>query len=179
MKAKAPNPDNNTYKNLVDLLAIFSDASNQVAALQASVEESYLGLVDSHREEYAALQKVLADAEASIRFIAAANPDWFIDPKTLKTPYGTVAFRSVTKLLIPNEEASILLLEKLFDENDRATFLRQSIELNREALETLDDATLKKLRITRTNETSCTVKPAKVDLGKAVKSPAKAGKEAA
>lgn len=160
-------PDTETYRTLVDSLAILTDHTNQLAALEAMLQTSFTELVDVHRDEYAILQSGISESEASIKLLAGLHPEWFETVKTIKTPYGTVGYRSSTKLEIDNEELTIALIERLGE--DAAIYLRQRQFLNLEALETLDDGDLKKLRVRRVTSDKCTVTPAKVDLGKAVK----------
>ena len=161
-------PDAQSYKNLVDLMALHAEAVGRMAALENELQQEWLELVDKRRKEYAELQHTIADSQESIEMLATLNPQWFEKAKTLKTPYGTVAFRSTTKLNVKNEEVTIVLIEQRGEE-EAAKFIRTTKGLNLEALEQLEDAELKKLRITRETTESCTVKAAKVDLGKAVK----------
>jgi hypothetical protein len=87
-------------------------------------------------------------------------------------PYGTVGFRTATKLDVPNEELTIALLERYTDAD---IYLRSRKFLNLEALETLSDSKLLDLKIQRITADKLTVTPAKIDLGKAVKKAAEAG----
>jgi len=168
-----PVPDAASYKNLVDLMALHAEAHGRMAALEAELQQEWLELVDKRRKEYADLQHTIADSQESIEVLATLNPQWFEKAKTLKTPYGTVAFRKTTKLNVKNEEVTIVLIEQRGEE-EVGLYVRTKKELNLEALEKLDDAELKKFRITRETTESCTVKAAKVDLGKAVKKAAEA-----
>jgi hypothetical protein len=97
------------------------------------------------------------------------HPDWFAKTKTLKTPYGTVASRTSTKLEIPSEEVTIALLEARGAEAE--PYLRTRKFLSVESLETLDDLELARLKLRRVTSERITVTPAKLDLGKAVKAP--------
>lgn len=169
------NTDHTDYKNLVDLLSVVSEATARMLALQADVQSEYLELVDGKKPDYASLQKTISDAEASILAIVEANPKWFEDAKTVKTPYGSVTTRKTTSLEVPNEEASIILIEQIADEDEKERLLRKSTVLDLEALEKLSDAELKAFRIRRITGRSTKVVPLKIDLGKAVK---QAGKEA-
>lgn len=162
----------NDYKNLVDLLAVFSEATNRMTALQASVQSDYMELIDVAKSEYAKLQKTLGDAEAALEALTLAHPEWFSDDrKSIKTPYGTVKLTKSTSLKIPNEEATIILIEAAGRGED---FLRSKQEINREALEQLTDAELKPLRVKRITGQSFSVVAAKLDMGKAVKDADKA-----
>lgn len=164
------------YRNLLDLLAVYTEAHNRLAAMETAASEHLIDYVDDVRSDYARYQRKMAEAEASIRMIVDAHPEWFESQKSIKTPYGSVASRSTPRLDVPNPEASIILVQRSEDLDD-AIYLRERVELNIEALETLDDAALKRLRIRRVKDESVSVKPARVDLGKAVK--AKAEKDAA
>lgn len=172
-----PNPDNITYSNLVDLLSIHADAANRLAEINADLQHSFLLLVDEHKDDFAKLQQILTDTEASIIAIAQANPQWFAQAKTVKTPYGSVHSRSTTSLSVPNEEATVLLIEKHFTNPEE--FIRTTKTLNLEALEQLDEADLRTIRVKRVREESITVKASKVDLGKAVKDAEKTTKKEA
>jgi len=162
--------DTDQYKNLVDLLAVFAEASNRLEVLQSDIQGGLIEIVDEKRKEYAEAQAALSQAESAIELIATSHPEWFSEKRrSIKTPYGTVSFRRSTKLMVSNEEASIILIEQLCDNEAAAQLVRQEKALNLEALEKLTDAELKQYRIRRVTEDNCSVKPAKIDLGKAVK----------
>ena len=80
-----------------------------------------------------------------------------------------MSVRKTTKLEIPNEEATILLIKQRFDGEKAADFVRSAEALDLEALEKLDDRELKALRIKRVTDDSISLREAKIDLGKAVK----------
>lgn len=164
----APTQD---YKNLVDLMALLSEATARMGELENGLQQSWLDLVDARRKDYTTLQAAISTSEAAIEAAAILNPQWFAKVKSLKTPYGTVAFRSTKKLEVKNEEVSILLLEQLGQ--DGLPFLRTTKVLNLEALENLDDDELSRLRIKRVTTNACKITPSKVELGKAVASVAK------
>jgi len=165
-KTKPTLPTDAEYRNLVDLLALHTEATSRMTELESAVQEAYLGIIDEHRKHYASLQNKISESEAAIKFIALQHPEWFHTIKTLKTPYGTVGFRNSTKLEVPNEELSIALIERMADAD---LYLRTRKFLNLEALESLEDFALKGLQITRVTSEKCTVTPAEIDLGKAVK----------
>lgn len=157
------------YKNFLDLLAIYTEASNRLEQLQAAAQESFIVLVDEHRGDYAEMQAKLTEIEPAVEAIARAHPEWFTGKsKSIKTPYGTVSFRSSTKLDVPNEDATVLLIEKHCSEEEQELFIRKSSTLNLQALGDLSDARLKSLRIERVPDENFSIKPARVDLGKAV-----------
>lgn len=173
---KTENTDQ--YKNLVDLLAVYAECTNRLEILQSEIHSGLIEIIDDKRKEYAETQAALSQAESAIEQIATSHPEWFSEKRrSIKTPYGTVSFRRSTKLDVANEEASIILIEQLCDEDAAAQLIRQEKALNLEALEKLSDAELKQYRIRRVTEDNCSVKAAKIDLGKAVKEAAE--KEAA
>ena len=161
------DPAANTYENLVNLMSVHAEASASMAEMEADLQREWLELVDTRRKDYAKLQEAIATSAEGIELLATLNPQWFEKAKTLKTPYGSVAFRSVTKLEIKNEEVTILLIEQQYEEGNPYLITRK--ELSIEALEQLSDDDLKALRIRRVTTESCTVKAGKIDLGKAVK----------
>lgn len=165
------------YKNLIDLMAIYAEAVSRMDELENDLNQAWLDLVDARRKDYASLQFHIGQAETSIRDLAEMNPQWFAKARSLKTPYGTVAFRSGSKLEVKNEEASIILLEQLGTEG--LPFIKMEKKLILEALEKLSDSELERLRIKRVATESCNIKPAKIDMGKAVAAAAKADEKEA
>jgi hypothetical protein len=175
--AEIKNPDD--FKNLVDLLAVFSEATNRLDDLSVDVNQSIIELVDEHKAEYASLQQKLVEAEGALEILARRHPDWFVAKKTIKTPYGSVSLKdNPPKLDAPNAEVSIVLIEAEIKAEEatrpgivspKRKLLRQHTELNLEALGQLNDAELAAYRITRTQSDTFGVKAAKLDLGKAVK----------
>ena len=157
------------YKNLIDLLAVFSEAKQRLAALELDAQSEFTGIIDEARKPYTDAQIAVTQSEAAIVAIAEAHPEWFAARRSLKTPYGTVSVRKTTKLAIPNEEATILLIKQRFDGEKAADFVRSAEALDLEALEKLDDRELKALRIKRVTDDSISLREAKIDLGKAVK----------
>lgn len=167
---KIPHPSKvapDSYANLVNLQAVHSEASARMAELESMLQASWLDMVDEYRAEYARLQEIIGQSEEGIEHLATVNPQWFEKSRTLKTPYGTVGFRRVTKLEVANEEVTIALLEQIGESG--LPFLIPSKKLNLEALEKLEDDELERVRIKRVTTDTCQVKAVKVDLGKAVK----------
>lgn len=164
------NNPSDSYTNLVNLQAIHSEAHARMAELESMLQQAWLDIVDSYRPEYAKIQEAIATSEEGIEYLATINKQWFEKSRTLKTPYGTVGFRRVTKLEVKNEDVTIALLEQIGE--DGLPFLVPSKKLNLEALEKLDDEELARIRVARVTTDSCQVKPAKIDLGKAVKAAA-------
>lgn len=155
------------FKNMLDLLAVYTEAQSRLSTMETDASQHLLEFVDDVRGEYAEAQRALTESETAIVFIIQKHPEWFGDKRTIKTPYGQVSCRRSTKLDVPNEEATIILIQNSDLPDDE--YLRQSVALNLEALERLEDADLKRLRVRRVKDESITVKAGKVDLGKAVK----------
>lgn len=168
------------YKNLIDLLAILTEATNQLAALKLNADEAFTEILDDLKSDYARLQETVTTTTASLKLIAERHPEWFENPRTLKTPYGSVSFHKSKVLDIPNEEHTLMLIQRAVAQGALSanTFTRTREELNLEALEKLSDEGLAILRIKRVEKENFTVKPATVDLGKAVKTDAPASQGA-
>jgi hypothetical protein len=168
------------FKNMVDLMAVFSAASHQLAELEAEANGLLLELIDDKRADYARLQKTLTECEAALEIIARSHPEWFTEKKSVATPYGTVKFNKSTKTVIDNEEFTILLIEKHAAENkdfDSSALIIPSKTLNIEAIEKLPPELLAAFRIERPSDDNFKVEAVKVKMGKAVKDAAKkAGK---
>lgn len=164
------------YKNLIDLLSVFSEAKRRLAELENDAQSEFTQIVDDMRSDYSTAQLAVTQSEAAIQALFAKHPEWVTDKRTVKTPYGTVSARRTSKLSVANEEATILLIERRGGEAEEK-FVKTEKKLDLEALEKLSDDELKAFRIVRVQEESLTIKEAKIDLGKAVK--AAAEKEAA
>lgn len=156
-----------SFANLTRLLAVFSEASIRLSELQANADSQLLEAVDEQRPDYVQAQTALQDAEAAIKELAEAHPEW-CDGRAIKTPYGTVKFTKATTLEVANSEASITLIKTVY-RKDADAYIRTSEELNLETLETLSDDDLTRLGILRVTKDSITIKPAKVDMGKTAK----------
>jgi len=164
---------NADYKNLVDLLAVLGEATDQLDDLQARLNQDSRELIDEHRADFVKLQTTIADAEQSIETLCRNHPEWFAKKQTLTTPYGQCAFRNSSSLTIPSEDATMALIRQTGRAGD---FIRTTEELDKEALEKLSDAELAALGILRTKEKKFSAKPGKLEIGKAV---AEAAKEVA
>lgn len=174
-KNELPNSNDPDFKNLVNLLAVLSEATTRQDALAVQMKEEYLERVDEHRAEYSANQAAIGEAEAAILVIVRRHPEWFGRKKTLTTPYGEVKSTSSSKIDVPSEEASIRLIEAA----GRSTeFIRTTKELDKAALDRLTDAELAEYGIRRLPTETIKVSPIEIDLGKAVADTAKE-KEAA
>lgn len=155
------------YQTLTESLAAYSRLSNELAEIDAKFQATINELIaEIFRDEFQSAQEELASVEARIESLVIRHPEWFEKSKTLKTPFGTVASRTTTKIHVPNEDATIALLE--LQGHDAEPFLRTRKYLSIESLEALDDAKLARLKLSRVTTEKITISPAKVDLGKAV-----------
>ena len=163
------------FKNACDLLSVFSEGTAQLTAMEAEINSMLLDLISDKKKEYAALQKAVTESETALEVIARRHPEWFADKRSVKTPFGVMKFSSSTSLEIKNPELSIELVRSVLvsESTDpaatEAQFIREVEELDREALEKLDDETLKRLKVKRVSNDNFSVKAATIDLGKAVK----------
>lgn len=157
---------NADYKNLVDCLALHSDATTQIAEIQAAIDDHMRGEVDQIKNRFIELQTKLKSAEEAIEAIVRQNPTWFAEERSVKTPYGTVKMTRTSELITASEDNTLNAIAKA----DRPDLLRITTELDREALERLSDEELAEFGIIRKRGESCKITPAKVNLGKAVKS---------
>lgn len=156
------------YTKLTEELARYTKLSNALSRIEADFQDAITQLIgDVYQKEFSTAQAELSDVEARIELLAIKHPEWFAKAKTIKTPFGTVASRSTTKIEVPNEEATIALLELRGQEAE--PFLRTRKYLSIESLEALDDGELSRLKARRVTTEKITISPAKVDLGKAIK----------
>jgi len=187
--ATAPTPDSPDFKEMVNLLAVFSEATSRLAEIEAAANSELLQLIDEHKAEYAKLQETCNAAQAALETICRSHPEWFGEQRNIKTPYGKVSFRSSPSLQVENDEATVKLLRA---EQDRSQaqhnvdgtspvfkaddFIRTVHLPNLEALEGLDDTMLARFMVKRVVKDSFSVGAAKVDFGKAVKDSTEATK---
>ena len=162
-------PTSEDFKNLVDLMALNCEATARMDELENGLNQDWIDCVDARRKDYAELQLAIGQSEQAIEDLVILNPQWFEKVKTLKTPYGSVSLRKSTRLEVASPEVTIALLEGICGANDEAFFIRTEKTLNLEALETMSDLELARIKVKRISSESLSIKPAKPDLGKAVK----------
>ncbi len=168
-------PQKGDFESAINLLNVLGDARRELAQLTSEIETGYLALVTEKRDTYAKIQSTVSEAEAALEVIARRNQGWFADKKSVTTPYGSVKFKASSEIVVPNEEASVVLVRKA----KRSELLRVTIELNREALQELPDEELAKFGIVRRAKENLTVDTEVIDLGKAVKAADKTNANAA
>jgi hypothetical protein len=161
-------PESPAFAEVVQLMALGSEADARLKAMGAEIDQAYLDLVDEHRAEYAKLQAALAQAEAAMELYCQQNPGWFKLQKSIKTPYGKVAFRAGTSLVVKDKEATVRLIEALFG-RAAERMLHQEKSPNLEVLESWADEDLKRIMVERVRADVFRFTPAAVDMGKATK----------
>lgn len=173
----APAALKNDYADLVKLLAELTDASNDLSSLESDANREHLAMAKGYLDRYQTLQTRVGEAKAAVEVIAARNPQWFADKKTLATPFGEVKRTTSTSLVIADEAVTITLIKAAGRADD---FLKVETSVCLEVLEKLDDAELAKFGARREVEHNFKPEGASVDFGKAVaaaKKDAKAAKK--
>jgi len=161
-------PASPDFAEVVNLLAVFSEASARLAEIEAKANGALLELIDEHKAEYATLQEAATKSETALEGICRAHPEWFMSVKSIKTPYGKVAFRTGTSLVVKDDEATVKLLKAVMGAPAAKDFIR-AVELpDLEALEKLSTSELERYMIKRVSADVFSATPAKVDFGKAV-----------
>jgi hypothetical protein len=153
------------FGRLVNLQELYLATEIKLAEMQSTFDAAFADGLAGINEDYIAHKTTRDEAEVEIKSLAAAHPEWK-DGETIKTPFGTIQFRHTSKLEVANEERTLGTLALTAPEMAEK-LTRTETTLNREALESLPDETLELLGVKRTTTSSITVKPARVDLGKA------------
>jgi hypothetical protein len=168
MKPETPtSPD---YQNVLDLIQIIAQSVAELADIQSQADQHLYEFFDHFGKNlYSDLQTSIADATAAAEAICRSHPEWFLDRKSLRTPFGTATLRATSSLDIANEELTIALLETA-GKTDPEYLLAVKITktVDRAVLSALDDLELKSFRVKRVEGQSFSVKPAEVNLGKAI-----------
>ena len=174
--APTPSALKEDFTSLVNLLDRLTHAENELAKLQQVLDAQHLDTVRGHMPAYKELQTTIGECEAAIVVIAARNPQWFEEKKTVATPVGEVKRTTSVSLEIADPSVTITLVKAAKREAD---FIKVTEELRLEVLEALADEQLAKLGIKRVTKHNFKSGPAGIDLGKAVKQAEKSEKAAA
>ena len=161
-------PASPDFQEVVNLLAVFTEAANRLADIEAAANEEFAGIIDEYKKDYAQAQEASVKSEAALETICRGHPEWFVTARSIKTPYGKVQFHRGTKLVIDNEEATCRLIRATLPDL-AASLIRSVEEPDKEALEVLGDEQLAALMVRRVVDDSFSATPARVDFGKAVK----------
>jgi hypothetical protein len=169
------------FAKLVDLQRQFSDESLALENVETKMSVAALDAAKTWGENYVVHQERIAQLDAEIKALFAKHPEWR-EGKSVKTPFGEVAQRTVTELEIPNPAMTVALIEARGQKDagfKSDTFLRVEKEPNVEALEGLSDDELAKLGVSRVKSERISVKAAKVSAAKVVKAAAKKAEKGA
>lgn len=162
------------FQRLISLQQLFSEADAKFDRIQAKVDDLLRVSIDGEKSEYAAAKSVRDEAEAEIKVIVGRHPEW-LDGRSIKTPFGSVEFRSGSKIVVANPEATVALIDAVHgrpgSEWKPDQLVRTERTPNLDALHVLTDDQLAKIGARREKTESVTVKRAKVDLGKKGKAP--------
>lgn len=176
------------YKNLIDLLAVYSEVTTRLAELEVETNKAFLDLVDDTKADYATLQEALTATETALKDLALLHPEWFAgDSKTVKTPFGQVHSHKTTSHEAPDPVSAIARIKAAQARAIKAgnevlatqlgALIRVEEKLNFDALGEVDVDDLARFGIVRKTEESVTIKAQKVSLGQAVKAAAKRAKK--
>jgi hypothetical protein len=174
--APTPAARPSDFADLVNLFAALTKSENNLARLQQVLDSQHLETVQGHMEAYKEIQTLIGECEAAIKVIAARNPQWFEDKKSIAMPVGELKRTTSTSIEIADEEITMTLIRNA---GRAAEFIKTSHVISKEALELLKDEDLKKFGVKRVVEHNYKCAPASVDLGKAVKAADKSAKAAA
>lgn len=161
------------FARLVELQQQHSETTHALEALENKMSLAALDAASENAEAYVINQEKLASLDDEIKALFEAHPEWReAGKKSVKTPFGSVEQRSATELVIPNPEATVILIEARAakdKEINAANFIRVEKTPNVEALEAWSDDELSKVGITRKTSEKITVKAAKVKAAAVVK----------
>lgn len=101
MKTEIHNDD---YRDLIDTLALFAEAENRLATIQAEVDQVLIDAIDERRKAFAELQEAKAKAEAALGWpqnLGVKPMNTKTKPQANKLRQNTVATTPVA-LLVKN-----------------------------------------------------------------------------
>lgn len=156
------------FARFVELQQKHSEASNKLEALEVAINVGAQSAAMASALDYVVLQEQVAKLDADLKALFEVHPEWRGDKKSVATPYGTVEQRTATELRVENPAATVALIESFMPAAAK-DYLHITKEPNLEALERFSNDELAKLGIKRVTTERVTVKPAKVNVAKAVK----------
>lgn len=160
------------FARFVELQQDYTKAHTELQKLEVEINSGAQKAMESKAVDYVVLQEVLSGYDRELKSLFEKYPEWRGDKKSVSTPYGSVEQRTATELEVENPALTVALIkargqtDKTFNPPD---FLHVEEEPNLEALERLDADALGKLGVKRVSTERITVKPAKVNVAKAVK----------
>lgn len=161
------------FAQFVDFQQQHTHITTKLAELEVIINKSAQVAVAQNVPEFVVLQEESTRLETLLKALFNNHPEWRDDKKkSVSTPYGEVQTRSSEELEIPNEAMTVVLIEARSQTDPQfkaQDFLHVEKKPNREALERCTDDELTKLGVSRVQKETVTVKPAKVNVAKAVK----------
>jgi phage host-nuclease inhibitor protein Gam len=181
----------NQYNEINLLLSQFSELNAALESAEAEIKTVQLAAARELLPKHAAAKVALSDLEAKLKRLSETYyEELFPEDKkrTHATPFGSLQFRRSTSLVVEDEEKAMLKI-KLACVDELAAeanghkprfaeeqLVRTKEELNLEALEKLDDATLAAFGISREKKENFKVLPFEMKADKPAKK-MKAGKQ--
>jgi hypothetical protein len=166
------NPNAQDFAKFVDLQQQLNATHSRLQELEVTINRGAQKFAEMHSTEFVVLQEDFSRIDAALKAIFEKRPEWRGDKKSVTTPYGAVEQRTVVELEVPNPAMTVALI-KARAQSDKefvaADHLHIEEEPNLEALAKMDDAELAKLGVNRCKRESVNVKPAKMNVAKAVK----------
>lgn len=169
-------------KRLHELCAFHCSSLKELSLLQARIEREFTALLGRHKDEALELKNAADCTLKAVEELLRQHPEWLGEKRNLVTPFGTLKLTLTRSLDIPDEEKTFRLLMKRAEKVpgfDAAAYFHQDTVLHREALEKLDNKTLKRLGIVRVEDDSFSFKALKVDVIRALQSLPKSEQAAA
>jgi DNA-binding MarR family transcriptional regulator len=152
----------------LETFAAFTRSTHTLDAIQREADAELSDLIERLEKDYAAAKAATQALEAALVATIKLHPEWLNGKSSITTMHGTLASRSSKALQIGSELRTIALI-KAQRPTEAATLIRQSEEVDREALEVLSDEELLTLDVLRDQNVRWTAKPATVTLGDAAK----------
>jgi hypothetical protein len=168
----SPADSNQDFAKFVELQQKHTEATNKLAALEVAINVGAQSAAQVSAPDYIVLQETVAGLEADLKALFARHPEWRGDKKSVATPYGSVDQRTVTELEVPNPAMTVALIKARGQAEPSfksADYLHVTEEPDLESLERLNNDEMAKLGINRLNSERISVKPAKMNVAKAVK----------
>jgi hypothetical protein len=160
------------FARLVECQQLHNTLTTRLKELEVDLDKAAQASAVTSAPAYVCLQEDVSKVESEITQLFNRNPGWRGDQKSVKTPFGAVESRSVTKLKVANPAVTVTLIKArgTSDPDFKAHLFLHIEELpNIEALEGLQDDELAKLGVTRETTEKVTVSPVKANVAKAVK----------
>ncbi len=160
------------FARFVELQQKHTESSNKLAALEVAINVGAQSAAEASAADYVVLQETVTGLDTELKALFERHPEWRGDKKSVGTPFGSVEQRTATELQVANPAMTVALIEAMgaADPQFKAgDFLHVEKEPDLEALERLTNDELAKLGIKRVTTERVTVKPAKINVSKAVK----------